>query len=37
MRSASGFEVDDDVAENVGICQSATVDRNDSQGATSPR
>ena len=25
MRSASGFEVDDDVAENVGICQSATV------------
>ena len=22
MRSASGFEVDDDVAENVGICQS---------------
>lgn len=24
MRSASGFEVDDDVAENVGICQSAT-------------
>ena len=29
MRSASGFEVDDDVAENVGICQSATVDRNE--------
>ena len=25
----SGFEVDDDVAENVGICQSATVDRNE--------
>lgn len=29
MRSVSGFEVDDDVAENVGICQSATVDRNE--------